>query len=181
MHHREGCLVVTSFRTEHVHEPVPVKPQRSEQKNPDSQLTDFHTLRPSSSKTDEQTAVLCYLFKKIMRSGVYDSFDDLMSAVRAYEEVNLITDLLLCRLPIRALCEFEVPLRVFHLFASRGLSRRYFEDKVDVTEARLHSTFYGNVGKRPQHTGDSGNKWLTKESAVSDATLVGAFEDVSRE
>lgn len=39
MHQREGYIVVTSFRTEHAHELVPVEPLRSEQKSPGSHLS----------------------------------------------------------------------------------------------------------------------------------------------
>nr|VZI25982.1 unnamed protein product [Spirometra erinaceieuropaei] len=162
MHRRVGCLVVTSFRTEHAHEPVPVKPQRSEPKSPDSQLTDFHTLRPSS-KTDEQTTVLCYLFKKIMRSGVYDSFDDLMYAVRKYEQASYtsFTRSRSNRLQSDHPRADSLKYRYVYFICSQGGVFRGAFSRTRSTSLKLGCTarftaIAHEVGKRPQHTGSSG-------------------------
>nr|VZI47264.1 unnamed protein product [Spirometra erinaceieuropaei] len=87
-HCKAGYLAVTSFKAEHGHEPVPVEPQHSKQKSPGSQLTDFRTLRAASPTTQEQTRLLCSLFKKVFQCGTFVSFDGLMSAVKEYEKAS---------------------------------------------------------------------------------------------
>ncbi|BHF74296.1 hypothetical protein SprV_0501738100 [Sparganum proliferum] len=83
---REGCLAVTSSNVIHGHEPAPGAPRPSKQKSPGSRLTDYRALRQTSPTAKDQTRRLCAIFKNIFQSGVYDNYDDLMSAVREYEK-----------------------------------------------------------------------------------------------
>uniref|UniRef100_A0A0V0JAK5 FAR1 domain-containing protein n=2 Tax=Schistocephalus solidus TaxID=70667 RepID=A0A0V0JAK5_SCHSO len=88
MHQKEGFLVVTSFRTEHNHGPVPVEPSCIKRNSQCSLLADVGSRHPSSPEMHEQTRILCSAFKTIMQERAFKSFDDLMSAVREYEKAS---------------------------------------------------------------------------------------------
>nr|VZI17071.1 unnamed protein product [Spirometra erinaceieuropaei] len=85
---REGCLAVTSSHAIHGHEPAPGAPRSSKQRSPGSRLTDFRALRPTSPTAMDQTRRLCAVFKDIFKSGVYETYEGLMSAIREYEKAS---------------------------------------------------------------------------------------------
>uniref|UniRef100_A0A0X3NNR5 FAR1 domain-containing protein n=1 Tax=Schistocephalus solidus TaxID=70667 RepID=A0A0X3NNR5_SCHSO len=88
IHHKEGVFVVTSFKAEHNHGPFSVEPPRVEPSNLDHQLTEFRSLSSSSPTTQNQTEILCVLFKRIMNDGIFDSYTDLLAKVKEYEQVS---------------------------------------------------------------------------------------------
>ncbi|VDL99341.1 unnamed protein product [Schistocephalus solidus] len=54
MHQKEGFLVVTSFRTEHNHGPVPVEPSCIKRNSQCSLLADVGSRHPSSPESSEK-------------------------------------------------------------------------------------------------------------------------------
>ncbi|BHF81822.1 hypothetical protein SprV_0802495600 [Sparganum proliferum] len=86
VHRKKEGITVTSFKMDHSHDSLPPEKVDTEEVFKEHGLQDFRTPSPSSPKTEEQALVLRSQFKRLMQNGIFNSYADLMSAVRKYEE-----------------------------------------------------------------------------------------------